>query len=204
MTVAVIDLFGAGASGLHPVGARIALWVRDIPAKALAREFGVAEQTAKGWRRGNLPQMGHFSDMVERWREPFLDFVFAPVLAEMPDLVARLDAMERRAVNFARDVADLKQQVTHEQMANRRGGDADARGRDAGDVARPLRQGRKAAARAVALAVLLVALAGPVLDLISPPAWATVADLADQDDDHAARLHKVARRPVRSNRRDAA
>lgn len=199
MTPATIDLFGASASGLHPVGERIALWFSDAPAKVIAREFAVAVQTAKGWKRGQLPLMAHFAAMVARWGEDFLDFVFAPALADAPSLSQRLERMEKRAAQFSRELADLKQQVTHEALVDWRGpapgADRPCRavgadGGGAGSVAR--------SARAIGAALLVVILAGPVLDVVAPPAYATVLDLAEDDDDHAARLHKVARRPLRA------
>lgn len=197
MTPATIDLFGASASGLHPVGERIALWFSDAPAKVIAREFEVAVQTAKGWKRGQLPLMAHFAAMVARWGEDFLDFVFAPALADAPDLAQRLERMEKRAAQFSRELADLKQQVTHEKVADRPRRAVGAGGGGAGSVAGSSRARGPMVSRAVGL-VLFLALAAPtILDVFAPPAFASVHDLADQDDDHAARLHKVTRRPVR-------
>lgn len=202
MTPEMVDLFGAGSSGMHPVGERIALWLRSSPAKVVACEFQVAVQTAKGWKRGQLPLMGHFTAMVARWGQDFLDYVFAPALADVPDVAHRLERMEKRAEMFARELADLKQQVSDEKMADRRRVGADARGGSAGGLARPGRAGGKVVSRALGALMLMVFLADPVVDVLAAMAAGptTVADLADQDDDGAMRLPKGPRtgRPVRA------
>ncbi|BAE50317.1 hypothetical protein [Paramagnetospirillum magneticum] len=192
-----VDLFGASASGLHPVGERIALWLADIPAKVVARDFAVAVHTAKGWKRGHLPLMAHFAAMVTRWGDDFLDFAFAPALAEAPSLSQQLDRMEKRAAQFSRDLAELKQQVTHEKVEDQSRRAAGAGGDDAGSVAGPGRARGRMVSRAIGLGLLL-ALAAPILsDAVAPAVYASVLDLGDQGDDPAARLHKVARRPLR-------
>lgn len=206
MTTAVVDLFGAGTSGLHPVGERLALWFATTPAKVIARDFGVAIQTAKGWKRGQLPQMAHFAAMAARWGEDFLDFVFAPALADAPDLARRLERMEKRAAQFAAELADLKQQVTHGKMAVGAGECAGSGGGTDGAGAQRARLGRAAVSRTLGALLLLVFLAAPVLDVSAAmlAAPSQVSDLLDDDsDDGAVRLPKAPRlvRPVRGIRR---
>ena len=84
-----------GMLGINPVSERIALWVRDYPAKELARMFEVEERTARGWREGNFPQNKHLVAMAERWGLEFLEDVFAPVLGEEITPERRLERIER-------------------------------------------------------------------------------------------------------------
>ena len=101
------------AAGGNPVGVRIAQWIRPYEAKELANLFGVEPRTAQTWRRGNMPQGRALVAMTRRWGAEFLEFIFAPVLAESDlDLEARLESIERqlatlrgeiRETNFGKD-----------------------------------------------------------------------------------------------------
>jgi hypothetical protein len=196
MTLATIDLFGMAASGLHPVGERIAAWHRQVPAKVLARDFAVAVATAKSWKGGHLPQMSHFTVMVRRYGVDFLDFVFAPALDDLPDMAGRLDRMERQAARFAADLAELKRQVEHEGLASDGGGVADQRGGSGGGVAQPLRPRRSLVpgslvGRAVAGLLALALFGGPILEVLSSGPAALVAVV---DDDGKSRPMRLAKR----------
>lgn len=191
MTLAAIDLFGMSNSGLHPLGERIAAWHRDVPAKVLARNFTVAVATAKAWKRGHLPQMGHFDVMVRSYGRDFLDFVFAPALDDLPDLARKLDRMERQAAQFTADLAELKRQVKHEGLASDGGGVADQRGGTGGGLEESLRPRRALVPGAVAGLLALVLFGGPILEVLSagPAALVAVAD-----DDGKSRPMRLAKR----------
>lgn len=114
MTVMAIELVaGLTNCGAHPVGQRLASFLQRYSIKELMRMFGVAEQTAKSWKAGNLPQMRHLIAMVDRWGAGFLEFIFAPVLAESDlSLARRLERMES-------DLAAIKEQARHVETDDR-------------------------------------------------------------------------------------
>lgn len=103
MTLTAINLATFGA-----VGEAFGQWCRAFTIKDLMALFGVAEQTAKKWRQGKLPEPKHMVAMVELWREDFLLAVFSPALGEDElDLDAELARMERR-------IGLIRERVTHE------------------------------------------------------------------------------------------
>ncbi|EPY00929.1 hypothetical protein [Magnetospirillum fulvum] len=103
MTLAALNVLSFGA-----VGDAFGQWCRVYSAKDLMALFGVAEQTAKKWRTGKLPEPKHLVAMTQYWGEDFLLCVFAPVLRQTDsDLLGDLAAIERR-------VALIRQRVTHE------------------------------------------------------------------------------------------
>lgn len=64
------------------MGERVAIWLRqaypDAKAKRIARDFDVAEATAKSWLAGKPPSTGHLAQMCARWRKSFAAWVLAP------------------------------------------------------------------------------------------------------------------------------
>ena len=89
MSVNAINLLGP-----NPVGERLALWIRNYPAKELAQMFGVEERTARGWRDGNFPQSKHMTAMVERWGIDFLEDIYSPILAKETTAEQHLERIE--------------------------------------------------------------------------------------------------------------
>lgn len=64
------------------VGKAFGAWCRNFEVKELMRMFGVAEQTAKKWRQGNLPDNKRWVYMVEIWGQDFLLTIFSPALTQ--------------------------------------------------------------------------------------------------------------------------
>ncbi|MDR3438972.1 hypothetical protein [Telmatospirillum sp.] len=103
LTTANVLSFGA-------IGESFGSWCQHFTVKELMTDFGVAEQTAKKWRSGKLPEALHMAAMVERWGQPFLDTIFAAALSRVEaDLVGQMESVEvqistmrERMINEAR------------------------------------------------------------------------------------------------------
>lgn len=103
MTLAATNFLAFG-----DIGDAFGVWVRRFSVKELMAAFAVAEQTAKKWRSGKLPEQRHFAAMVERWGQPFLAAIFAPALARAEtDLIGQLESVEVQ-------ISVLRERVTHE------------------------------------------------------------------------------------------
>ncbi|WP_026986539.1 hypothetical protein [Fodinicurvata fenggangensis] len=87
-TIALLQQAGDPDSPVAEVGGRLAIWLRDWPAKVLARTIGVSVRTAESWKAGQVPQFRHLLAMVDLWGEGFLDYLFAPVLEAQESSVA--------------------------------------------------------------------------------------------------------------------
>lgn len=87
-TIALLQQAGDPDSPVAEVGGRLAVWLRDWPAKVLARTIGVSVRTAESWKAGHVPQFRHLLAMVDLWGEGFLDYLFAPVLDAQESSVA--------------------------------------------------------------------------------------------------------------------
>lgn len=87
-TIALLQQAGDPDSPVAEVGGRLAVWLRDWPAKVLARTIGVSVRTAESWKAGQVPQFRHLLAMVDLWGEGFLDYLFAPVLEAQESSVA--------------------------------------------------------------------------------------------------------------------
>jgi hypothetical protein len=128
MSSTVLDFINAG-TGSHPVGERIAEWCKPYQAKELARMFDIAPQTAKSWRRGNLPQMKHLISMADRWGMAFLEDVFSPVLAETEtSLAGRLERIEQDIHTLRRGAEDAERISANTGETTRLGGGKTRRG----------------------------------------------------------------------------
>lgn len=80
--------------------------LENRPAKALAREFRVEIRTAEGWKAGTLPQNRHLVAMASVWGVGFLEFIFAPVLAETDlDVTRRLKRAEAELASINLELA---------------------------------------------------------------------------------------------------
>lgn len=77
------------SAAVSEVAERWRIYLENRPAKVLARDFGVEVRTAEGWKAGTLPQNRHLVAMASVWGAGFLEFIFAPVLAESDMGVAR-------------------------------------------------------------------------------------------------------------------
>jgi hypothetical protein len=117
------------------VGQRTAAWLRqkypDAKAKRIARDFGVAKITAKGWLKGNRPSNDHWDLMVARWKKEFLAFVYSPTFdwaenlrleVEIETIQARLDVVSEKVK--ARNAADQNDPRDHRAVARRETGEA--------------------------------------------------------------------------------
>lgn len=201
MTLAAINFLSFDA-----VAIAFGQWCRRFAVKDLMADFGVAEQTAKKWRQGNLPDNKSWVAMVELWGETFLLHVFAPALARLGD-----DDLGRDLEVIEAKVSLLRERIKHERhRATRKGTDAVAGGgavEPAGDSRpdhggigqRPGRclagegagvagLGSTRARRILTGAVMLFAVAWP----LAADLWDAVADpsavaLDDYDDDRFRR-----------------
>jgi hypothetical protein len=117
LTLQIVD----AAAGGNPVGGRIARWLKPYQYKEVARLFAVEPRTANAWKAGNLPQMRHLTAMVERWGIEFLEYIFAPVLAEADlDLEGRLESIERSMAVLRGDIREKNMGSSDGAAARRR------------------------------------------------------------------------------------
>lgn len=184
MTVSTM-IIGAGGAPVDAVSAAIGEWCRRWPEKALARDFAVALQTAKKWRRGeDMPAGRHLVAMAERWGQPFLDHAFQAVLDDVT-LDGRLEALEASFALLRRDLRhDEQDAAVRREVAGQGAGD---RAPDLGGMARPRGQAL-ATARALIFGVML----GATAIHLMPHMPDTVADLiADAGADMRPRPPKL-------------
>lgn len=80
---------------------RVQTFIRQWPAKQVARDTGADLRTVNGWRQGNRPNAKALFGMVATWGRPFLDFVFPDPSAE---------ELEQEALVLARAQVELAQQ----------------------------------------------------------------------------------------------
>lgn len=95
---------------LHPDG-RLTRWVRQWPAKTLAREFDAQTRTVNGWRQGQWPAGPHFKRMAAHWGWPFLAYVFAPPSD------AALEAQALMIARLQSELSTLCQGAAHDAAA---------------------------------------------------------------------------------------
>lgn len=193
MTASTIIL-GAGGEPVDAVAAAIGDWCRRWPEKVLARDFGVALQTAKKWRRGlEMPAGRHLAAMAERWGRPFIEHAFQSVAHGT--LEHRLEALETSFALIRQDLTNARL-AEADRPAHRLGAP------DGGGVAQAARPAL-ATTRGVIAGIVIGA---AVLHMAMPHLPKTVAQLAseaggDFDDGlrpKAARVIRTAAiRPVR-------
>lgn len=148
-------------------GERLAAWLQPMSAKALAVAFGVDWRTSERWRAGQLPGFRHFAAMVDRWGAGFVEYVFAPALAD------RDVALDRRLERAMAELATLRAELHGLDAAVGRGDravagaapgnggrGADSSGAPAGADGRPVDTARQSpsARRPVALVMTGLAL----------------------------------------------
>jgi hypothetical protein len=150
--LSAVDILGA-AAGPTAVGERLATWLRPYPAKQLARMLSVKPRTARSWRTGSLPQTQHLTAMVERWGIEFLEYLFAPVLADAQPIEDRLERLERELGAIRREIVDAKASVPAGPAAHLPSRDGDVQ-RGLASAALPRAAGRIAAATARAGLIL--------------------------------------------------
>lgn len=92
----------------HPIGQRLREWLQPFSEKLLLRRFpGVALVTIRRWRQGNMPQSQHLAAMVAEFGVDFLEYLFAPVLAETDaSFERRLERLELSAAALKREFRD--------------------------------------------------------------------------------------------------
>lgn len=93
---------------------RVARWLKDKgDYKSVARILGADPRNVQYWFAGNMPRMKVFARMAEVWGEPFLEYVFAPVLQES-DI-----SLEKRLLRIEADLEAVrdwaKTNETHSQ-----------------------------------------------------------------------------------------
>ncbi|MBF0270287.1 MAG: hypothetical protein HQL44_17035 [Alphaproteobacteria bacterium] len=90
----------------HPVGKRLREWLAPYSEKALAKRLGGIDlRTVRSMRQGNWPCGRHLLALVENFGVEFLEFVFAPALAESDrSLERRLERLEAEAGAIKRDL----------------------------------------------------------------------------------------------------
>ena len=94
---AFVLMHRADSSAIENVRLRIQHWCRQMSAKELARSLETQPRvrTVRGWREGDTaPGIDHLAAMVGLWGQAFLDDVFEPMVADPPDLMARLARIE--------------------------------------------------------------------------------------------------------------
>lgn len=165
MTLTAVNFLSFGE-----VGTAFGRWVCRWQVKELMAMFGCAEQTAKKWRQGQLPENKHMVAMVERWGEEFLLTIFAPVLQQTDySLERQLAAIENRVSLIRERLADVSPHaVPHRRPADGRAvAVADEPGGADGVGVAVAARTRTKAARAVALALALIAsLHGPIAEVL--------------------------------------
>lgn len=183
MTVSTMIL-GAGGGQVEAVSGAIGEWCRRWPEKTLARDFDVALQTAKKWRRGlDMPAGRHLVAMADRWGQPFLDHAFAAVL-DNTTLDGRLAALE---TSFALLRQDLTHDVEQAAPLPVPGAGPGHRAPEAGRMARS-RGPALATARSLIFGIML----GATVAHLVPHMPETVNDLvAEAGDDMRPRSPKV-------------
>lgn len=66
------------------VGVRVSYFIRQAhpqdTAKVVARIFGCSPKTVEGWLSGSLPMNRHLIQMMSRWGQRFIVFVFEPAV----------------------------------------------------------------------------------------------------------------------------
>jgi len=196
MTMAAVNFLAFGA-----VGDACGAWCSRFTIKELMADFGCAEQTAKLWRQGKMPENRALVAMVARWGQPFLHYIFAPALAAVDrDLVAQLEAVEA-------SVSLMRERIAHERRrsaalrlpagaAGAGDGVAVVAAGGAGGVAersggRAGADGRKAARRGGVLAGLAAAL------MMTAAAYGPLAALFDHGDEFATRTGRAGRGDIR-------
>ncbi|MTK12685.1 MAG: hypothetical protein F8N39_11550 [Clostridiaceae bacterium] len=167
-------------------------WCQHFAVKDLMASFGVAEQTAKRWRAGKLPESLHLAAMVERWGQPFLDTIFAPALSRVErDLVGQMESVEVQ-------ISSMRERMVNEaRRRDRLCVAAHAGGLDAGlDVggapvvgAAAERRGGMVGGKGGALATLSHGMAGALggVILLIAAFHGPISDLLDGGDDFAGR-----------------
>ena len=100
------------------VAARIATWLRHAfprnTAKEAAKAFCASQFTTKKWLDGNTaPLNRHILAMIQRWKHPFVTYIFTPLMRdkrslseEIVDLEQRLTKLKPRAEAEERNPID--------------------------------------------------------------------------------------------------
>jgi hypothetical protein len=100
----------------YGIGQRVAFWLRkEWPrdtVKQAARELDVSTDTVKGWLQGKPPQNRHFHQMVVRWQQTFLAFVYQPHFDWTEQ--ARLDVELETALASLEEIRDRLRSRTND------------------------------------------------------------------------------------------
>lgn len=164
MTLTAINVLAFGQ-----VGEAFGRWVCRWSVKDLMSMYGCAEQTAKKWRQGQLPENKHMVAMVERWGEEFLLAIFAPVLAQSDmSLERQLCAIENRITLIRERLVDDTHPLSHRGPIADQGGDTTAQlGRIDGESGpAPTRSWAKAGRTCAVALALIAVLHGPLADVM--------------------------------------
>jgi len=153
-------------SGFQAFAAAWAAWVREAgSAKEVARQFGASPRTVEGWREGGPPLVRHLVLAVGLWGRPFLEEVFAPLLAaDDGDLMRRLERVRADMEFLLSEAEALRDAETAAAGMGGAGAPGDAAARRGVAVARRpgaalARPGRALVAVLVLAAVTLTAIA---------------------------------------------
>jgi len=114
IVTATVTLSGSLQGGLTgSVSGRISEWLkREGSAKEIGRLVGASPRTVEAWHEEDgHPGFGHLCRMVDVWGAAFLDYVFAPALAESDA------SLDRRLANVALQISVIRAELNDEDSA---------------------------------------------------------------------------------------
>jgi hypothetical protein len=193
------SLLHASVGPHHPVGERLREWLAPHSEKTVARKLGGIDlRTARSIRQGNWPCGRHLVALVEWCGVEFLEFVFAPALAESER------SLERRLERLEAEAGAIKRDLIREKAERKVAAHSGLAARPFGPVAPDQGEGVDDALAATRLPGRTRRVAG-ALALICVVALGGLAASFDSGDDDWARLVRVPRiaRIHRVNERSA-